>query len=128
MKLLEDYFALQGLIYEHFGYVEDWAVIPLRDLTASHWMIDQAEGGSGHVVWSDRPLSEESIASGIEVFSARIYTQRFLPRWVYRAGGHTMVSIDTRTDGNKFLAVFDDANEETSEQLKAAYRRERGGR
>lgn len=31
MKLLDDYFALQQQIFDHFGYREGWRVIPLDD-------------------------------------------------------------------------------------------------
>ena len=33
MELLDRYFALQAEIFAYFGYVEDWRVIPLDDLT-----------------------------------------------------------------------------------------------
>jgi hypothetical protein len=44
-------------------------------------------------------------------YAAEIYTQRFLPKWVYRGAEYTMVCVDTRTDGNKFLMVFDNKKE-----------------
>ena len=33
VKLLDDYFKLQKEIYDHFGYTEDWVVIPIEDST-----------------------------------------------------------------------------------------------
>jgi hypothetical protein len=36
-----------------------------------------------------------------------VYTQRFLRKWVYESDDYTMIVVDTMTDGNKFLKVFD---------------------
>ena len=46
-----------------------------------------------------------------EYYSASIYTQRFLRKWVYRGKDFTLVCMDTHTDGNKFLGVFDNSKE-----------------
>lgn len=121
MKLLADYFALEKQIHDYFGYKEDWVVIPLDDATDSYWMLKQDEDGKGFVVYSKEPLTEESIRAGNNIYSSVIYTQRFLPRWVYRAPDHTMVCVDTRCDGNKFLRVFTNANEQKDERLLALY-------
>lgn len=44
-------------------------------------------------------------------YSNEIYTQRFLPKYVYRTKDYTMISVDTHTDGNKFLQIFDNSKE-----------------
>lgn len=107
MKLLDDYFELQAKIFEHFGYREDWRVIPLDDARHYYWRLDGE--GPGNVCFA---ASEEELAtkSG-NYYVNEIYTQRFLPKWVYRASDYTMVCVDTHTDGNKFLLVFDNALE-----------------
>jgi hypothetical protein len=46
-----------------------------------------------------------------DYYENEIYTQRHLPKWVYRGADYTMVVVDTHTDGNKFLQVFANANE-----------------
>jgi hypothetical protein len=46
-----------------------------------------------------------------EYYSNEIYTQRFLPKWVYRTDDYTMICVDTHVDGNKFLQIFDNAKE-----------------
>lgn len=102
---------MQTKIYNHFGYVEDWAVIPLEDSTASHWCLLQNEDGTGKVWFSDAPFTVEGIESGEVLYSCDIYTQRFLPKWVYRADDYTMICVDPRTDGNKFLMIFDNEKE-----------------
>jgi len=109
---LEQYFALQQQIYDYFGYVEDWVVIPLDDQTNMYWCIDGDER-NGEVKWAETPEKLADVEAG-DYYSGPIYTQRFLPKWVYRAKDYTMISVDTMTDGNKFLMVFDNKREITS--------------
>lgn len=101
MELLKKYFELQKQIHDYFGYVEDWKVIPLSDATNQYWFID---GNS--VIFADEPITEQIMEDGA-YYSCEIYTQRFLPKYVYRGEDYTMVSADTHTDGNKLLMVFD---------------------
>ena len=112
MQLLKDYFKLQSLIHEYFGYTEDWKVIPLTDGIEYFWILNQNEDGSGSVYYHENKefLASENISNG-DYYSASIYTQRFLSKWVYRGEDFTMICIDTHTDGNKFLQVFDNSKE-----------------
>lgn len=107
MKLLDDYLALQEKIYEYFGYIEDWRVIPLDNATAFYWRLDGS--GPGKVCYAETE-AELNSKSG-QYFENEIYTQRFLPKWVYRGPDFTMVCVDTHTDGNQFLQVFDNSKE-----------------
>ncbi len=116
MKILDDYLALQEQIFDYFGYKEDWRVIPLDDQRSRYWILDEGR----KVIYSDDPFTRENIEAGT-IFSAEIYTQRHLPKWVYRGPEYTMVCADTHTDGNKFLMVFENAKECTDESLKELY-------
>jgi hypothetical protein len=137
MELLDQYFDLQRQIYEYFGYREDWVVIPLDDERDSYWRIESGEEYGGRVVFSSAPKklppydSEKFLEDrfrGVNVhddeqmkalltdgkgdyYSNEIYTQRFLPKWVYRGEKYTMICVDTHTDGNKFLQIFDNEKE-----------------
>ena len=71
---------------------------------------------SGYVLYSENPLTEEIIDAG-KHYEAEIYTQRFLPKWVYRGEKYTMVCMDTHTDGNKFLGIFENDKEIKDENL-----------
>jgi len=102
MKQLGAYFKLQQEIYEYFGYREDWAVIPLQDYTEHYWDVDDTT-----VFFADSEAELEEQDG--QYFEHRIYTQRFLPKWVYEGEDYTMICSDTQTDGNKFLAVFDNS-------------------
>jgi len=117
---LDDYFKLREKVFEYFGYREDWRKIPLDDARGTHWLLIQDENGRGYVVFSDKPLTRELILEG-DIYGNEIYTQRFLPKWVYRAEDFTMICVDTHTDGNQFLSVFDNSMEVDDDELRALY-------
>ena len=110
-EMLKAYFELQEKIHDFFGYKEDWKVIPLEDRTEMYWhCISKDEKSRGRVLYSNEPLTPEIIENGNH-YEDIIYTQRFLPRFVYRTEKYTMISVDTQTDGNCFLAIFDNSKE-----------------
>lgn len=102
MKLLDDYFALQTQIYEHFGYQEEWRIFPLDDSRELFWRI--IEDRSVHFSDDEEGVDEPE-------YSEEIYTYRHLPNWVYRADDYTMIVCNTQCDGNILLRVFDNAKE-----------------
>jgi hypothetical protein len=112
MQLLKDYFALQQQIHDYFGYEEDWVTIPLDDATDMYWRIIGGEGRGGSVQFAEsiEDLPSDYYDSGM-YYENEIYTQRFLPKWVYRGAEYTMICVDTHTDGNRYLQVFDNSKE-----------------
>ena len=108
MKLLKEYFALQDKIFEYFGYEEGFRAIPLEDSTEYFWKLEQNKDGGGYIYFAE--TSEELDETGNCHFG-EIYTQRFLPKWVFRGEEFTMVAVDTHMEGNKFLQVFDNTKE-----------------
>ena len=108
MKRLDDYFKLQKEIYEYFGYKEDWVVIPLDDCRDYFWFISGGEAHGGSVTYAEKL---EDFSPNGNYYGSAIYTQRFLPKWVYRGEEYTMICVDTQTDGNKFLSVFENSKE-----------------
>ena len=119
---IDKYFELANQIHEHFGYVEDWKVIPMSNETEYYWMIIDNEDGRGICVRSDEPFTEDSIKGGNRIYSGSIYTQRFLNKYVYRSEDYTMAAIDTQTDGNKFLMIFDNEKECNNNDFKKLYK------
>ncbi len=107
MKLLTEYIDIKKKIHEYFGYVEDWKVIPLEDFTGYYWKLNLEKDGRGEVIFKETPFKE---LDG-ECYVNHIYTQHFLPKWVYRKEDFTMISVDTQTDDNKFLGIFDNKKE-----------------
>lgn len=105
-ELIEQEQNTRKAIFEYFGYVEDWCIFPFSDCREMFWHIDGSET-NGCIISAN---SLEEYADG-EVYSDEIYTQRFLPKWVYRAKDYTMILVDTHTDGNRFLAIYDNKKE-----------------
>jgi Bacterial RNA polymerase, alpha chain C terminal domain len=123
--LLNNYLNLKQQLFDYFGYKEDWVAIPLEDRTEMHWLVSERQPveGRGMVTYSPQPLTADLIFSGSNVYTDSIYTQRFLPKWIYRGEKFTMICVDTHTDGNKFLAVFDNSKETTPSTHGAQYPR-----
>lgn len=115
MELLKKYKEAEQALHDYFGYVEDWVVIPIEDNTEYYWKLDQEIPGddrsSGEVSYAANPGDIGNWDEDADWYSAVIYTQRFLPKFVYRGADYTMVSADTQCDGNKFLMIFDNKKE-----------------
>ena len=106
MDALDKYLELQQAIYDYFGYKEDWVAIPMEDRRDMTWQITNGEGHGGQVShW--KPGEKDFYVNSI-------YTQRFLPKWVYRGEEYTMICVDTHSDGNKFLAIYTNKLEVTA--------------
>lgn len=103
MQLLDTHSRTVKEIHDYFGYVEDWAVIPIDDRREMFWQQD----GDNIRYAADR----ETLNSDGDYYEDTIYTQRHLPKWVYPGKDYTMICVDTHTDGNKFLAIFTNSKE-----------------
>ena len=103
MKLIDQYFEIQKQIYDYFGYVEDWRVIPIDDSRDYFWCVNDE-----FVRFAD---SKEDLYSDGNYYENEIYKQRFLKKWVYREKEFTMICTDTNTYGNKLLQIFDNSKE-----------------
>ena len=103
MKQLDDYLKLQKDIYDYFGYNEDWRVIPIDDARSYYWKATDTS-----VKFAE---SIEQFNSDGDYYQNEIYKQRFLPKWIYRGNEYTMICVDTHTDGNQFLQIFDNSKE-----------------
>ena len=113
IKLLDDYQNLRNELFDYFGYVEDWKVIPIDDCRGYIWYLT-GEGAGDSVYFAE---SFQDFEEG-EYYSNEIYAQRFLPKWVYRGKEYTMICVDTRTDDNKFLAIYENSKEMTEDQFE----------
>ena len=105
MKLLDEYFKLQKEIYDYFGYEEDWVVIPIDDATDMYWEVDEDKVTFAYSIEQLKDTDAE------DYYQNEIYKQRFLPKWVYSGKDYTMICVDTHTDGNKYLQIFDNAKQ-----------------
>ena len=108
--MIDEYFRLREEIHAAFGYKEDWVTIPLSDERGMHWHY-KGNDRHGCIYYSPLPLTPDVLTKGDNLYSAVLYTQRFLPRWIYRTDEHTMICADTQCDGNKYLMIFENALE-----------------
>lgn len=118
--LIDRYFTAKDDIHKGFDYESNWVEIPLSDEREYYWMLIGGEGHHAICVWSDVPFTRKSIEAGAH-YSGPVYTQRFLPKWVYRTPKYVLVSVNTQTDGNKFLMIFRADRECTDENMKDIY-------
>jgi hypothetical protein len=115
MKKLNKYLKLQKEIFDYFGYIEDWVVIPIDDRRNLLWkIIGDERSGSVQYAYTSKDLNNEEAGN---YYEDEIYTQRFLPKWVYRGEEYTMICVDPHVDGNKFLAIYTNDKEIKSECL-----------
>ena len=105
---LGKYAEMRNEIFNYFGYVEDWRILPFDDSTEYFWSVDEDGTGGGSVAFGEKEDVETLSGNHYE---NEIYTQRHLPKWIYRAEQHTMIVVDTHTDGNQLLQIFDNAKE-----------------
>lgn len=112
MQILDKYFGLRKQILDYFGYKEDWRIIPLDDCRQYYWYLT-GESAEDRVYFakSENELSEQHG----ECYENSIYAYGDLERWVYRGVGYTLVVVDTHTNGNKLLSIFDNAKEMRAE-------------
>lgn len=108
MLLLTEYENKRQQLFDYFGYVEDWVVIPVDNATEYYWRLDGTES-DGNVCFADS--EDELINEAGNYYENEIYTQRHLPKWVYRGEEFTMICVETYTDGNKFLQIFSNSLE-----------------
>ena len=103
---LDQHQSLRQQIFEYFGYVEDYRILPLEDSTGYYWRLSGE--GPGEVSFAE---AAKTLDSDGDYYEDEIYTQRFLPKWVYRGADYTLIVVDTHTDGNKLLRVFANSKE-----------------
>ncbi len=115
---VDRFFDARAAIFAHVGYVENWRVLPIDDSRDQFWAVDEHERE-----WVKFSPEREALAywlaehddeygsHGDVLYENVIYTQRFLPKWVYRGTELTLVVSDTRTDDNKYLQLFRNENE-----------------
>lgn len=107
MKLLDQYFDIQEKIYNNFGYKEYWREIPLADFTEYYWAFSKTEYGDEIKYASE--VGNVFNGTGIDGFSCSVYMHPRLSKWIYTSNEHTMMCIDTHSDNNKYLAIFDNS-------------------
>jgi hypothetical protein len=103
MKQLDDYNEAQKAVYDYFGFKEDWAVYPIDDRREYWWDMNATE-----VNFYDTKEAYET-EDGMHSYSDEILHHRFYPKAVFEGAEFTLIMVDTHTDGNRFLAIYDNS-------------------
>jgi len=116
MDLIEKYKSALQEIYDHIGFEEDWSVFPVDDSTECYWIFGDAlekllekKGGDwffGDLVFS--PSKEDLLNSNeSNIYSNEILHHRFYKKSIFVGEKYTGILVDTHSDGNKFLQIFE---------------------
>src|SRR5262249_45457141 len=108
-EAIDQFLQARDAIFAHVGYVERVRVLPLEDSRDQFWAVHSRQG------WVRFSARREPLAYAIAghpdgfgpygdvVYENAIYTQRHLPRWVYRGAVLTMIVVDTQSNQNQLL-------------------------
>ena len=99
MEIINNYNKSLQAIYDHVGFIEDWVVYPINDLTDYFWRITDR-----HVKFAK---TMEKFYSNGDYYINSIYTQRSYSKWIYEGKDFTMIFCDTHTDGMIYFSLFD---------------------
>lgn len=105
MKALNNYKQSLKEIYEYFGYEEKWTVYPIEDYRTYWWKLGTNEVAFYNSKYDYERNNEE-----------HTYKNEFLyygenAKNVYKGKEYTLIVVDTRTDGNIFLAIYDNSKQ-----------------
>lgn len=115
-ELLSRYNELESQILNYFGYQQEWTMLPLDDMTMMSWMLV-----TNRVIWSDKPLTVEIIKDG-EIYDAFAFAAfNMVQRWVWEKEDYTLLRVDTRSDNNYLLMVFDNSRRVIDPELVKLY-------
>lgn len=114
MQALTQYFEAEKAVHEHIGFTEQWKVYPLEDSTEMYWHVNRNDVYFAETIDALRyGLSEEGMFDNPEELPEEDYYKNNLIRteYIYRGSEYTGILVDTQTDGNKFLQIFDNSKE-----------------
>lgn len=103
MEQLDRYNKVLNEIYDYFGFKEDWTIWPIDDRRQYWWQVNRNEVH----FYTSKDAYENNDES--RSFTNEILHHRFYPNSIYKGEKYTMIAVDTQTDGNKFLAIYDNS-------------------
>jgi hypothetical protein len=97
-------------IHKYFGYEMNWCEYPIMDHTEYYWTVE----GDYTVHFSETKL--EKVEDGFDDVGAE-YSCDIIHDVRLEKDKYTMINIDTRCDGNKYLAIFDNSKKHNHAEL-----------
>lgn len=108
-ELLNQYNAAEKKIHEAFGYSAEWKIYPICDDTEYWWFILKRQVFFAKT--KELAIKARSFEDGEITESFEYYANEIIREGVWRNETHTMVRVDTHTDGNWVMQVFDNTKE-----------------
>lgn len=106
MKLLNEYSQLQDQLFDYFGFKQEWLHLPVIDVTGCYWDLGEDSIEGDCVVF----IEEEEFSDFPKChYKWPRLEHRFFKKWIYPGKDYTMLVVDTQTDGNRVLAIFDNS-------------------
>ena len=108
---LTQYFEAEKAVHAHIGYTEQWRVYPLEDSTGMYWHLH-----NGKIYFAESiealqyGLTEEGLFESPSEFDKADYYGEYI-EGTYKGDQYTGFTMDTHTDGNSFLSIFDNSKE-----------------
>lgn len=102
--ILDAYQEAHEAVYEYFGYTEGYVALPFDDARDYYWMLVH----DSTVYFAE---TKEEVNDDNATYSNEVLTSRHIENPIVRKKDLTMIAVDTNTDGNKFLQIFDNAKE-----------------
>ena len=111
VDLVEKFFSLEEELCKSFGYQHDWRIFPIVDSRNYYWRLDSKIDDKARDVSYAKTVEDLNDEAKGNYYQADVYTYRHLDKWVFRTEKYTMVLMDTHSDGNVFLSIFDNSKE-----------------
>ncbi len=100
MEALDNYNKSQEEIYNYFGFKEGCRVFPIDDCRDYWWKMNDTDV---YFFDSQEAYSKQDLD---HYYHNKILHLHSYPTAVYEGAEYTMIMVDTKTDGNKYLAIF----------------------
>lgn len=113
MNIIEKYKSALQDIYNHLGFKEDWSIFPIDDSTSYIWRIDITVDSVSF--WESKEQYDKSEPDYMYpntkegYYQNEIMTHCHYPKNIYIGDEFTGILVNTHTDGNEFLQVFDNS-------------------
>lgn len=119
MKALDNFNNSLQEIYDYFGYKEPYRVFSIDDRTDYFWNIQNNQvffvKDKNNMIW-DKDNTEWYYPDDCDddFYCDEFYYVNSVPekekkKNIYEGDDYTLIVVDTRTDGNSFLAIYDNS-------------------
>ena len=99
--LVQNYIDAKQAIYDHVGFVEDWVIYSIEEMSEMYWQINESKVKYATTL--------EDLESDGDFYSDEIYAQRFYEKHIYEGQELTMIFCNPHMDGMTYFRLFDNS-------------------